>query len=319
MLKYEKIADHLYSIDTNDLGLKNRTTSYIIVDDKIALIETSASPSIPYILNALEELHIKPSDIDYLILTHIHLDHAGGAGVMMKYCPNATVLVHPKGVRHLVDPIRLIASARSVYGENFDAIFGEILPIQEKQLYAIGDREIIRLGSSTLTFYYTKGHANHHISIHESLTNGMFVGDTTGVYYPDMTEEEFDVILPSTSPNQFDPNLMEDSIQLFEKIKPNVLYFGHYGPYPHPEFAYAEVRRYLPIFMDAGRQAMKEETDFKKQVHRTEEILTNSIFAELQAKGLSKDHPVFKIIPLDLAVSAMGIIDYLSKSLNKPT
>ncbi|WP_367269463.1 MBL fold metallo-hydrolase [uncultured Rummeliibacillus sp.] len=318
-MKYEKIADHLYSIDTNDLGLKNRTTSYIIVDDKIALIETSASPSIPYILNALEELHIKPSDIDYLILTHIHLDHAGGAGVMMKYCPNATVLVHPKGVRHLVDPSRLIASARSVYGENFDAIFGEILPIQEKQLYAIGDREIIRLGSSTLTFYYTKGHANHHISIHESLTNGMFVGDTTGVYYPDMTGEEFDVILPSTSPNQFDPNLMEDSIQLFEKIKPNVLYFGHYGSYTHPQFAYAEVRRYLPIFMDAGRQTMKEETDFTKQVQRTEEILTNSIFAELQAKGLSKDHPVFKIIPLDLAVSAMGIIDYLSKSLNKPT
>lgn len=318
-MKYEKIADHLYSIDTNDLGLKNRTTSYIIVDDKIALIETSASPSIPYILNALEELHIKPSDIDYLILTHIHLDHAGGAGVMMKYCPNATVLVHPKGVRHLVDPSRLIASARSVYGENFDAIFGEILPIQEKQLYAIGDREIIRLGSSTLTFYYTKGHANHHISIHESLTNGMFVGDTTGVYYPDMTGEEFDVILPSTSPNQFDPNLMEDSIQLFEKIKPNVLYFGHYGSYTHPQFAYAEVRRYLPIFMDAGRQTMKEETDFTKQVQRTEEILTNSIFAELQTKGLSKDHPVFKIIPLDLAVSAMGIIDYLSKSLNKPT
>lgn len=318
-MKYEKIADHLYSIDTNDLGLKNRTTSYIIVDDKIALIETSASPSIPYILNALEELHIKPSDIDYLILTHIHLDHAGGAGVMMKYCPNATVLVHPKGVRHLVDPIRLIASARSVYGENFDAIFGEILPIQEKQLYAIGDREIIRLGSSTLTFYYTKGHANHHISIHESLTNGMFVGDTTGVYYPDMTGEEFDVILPSTSPNQFDPNLMEDSIQLFEKIKPNVLYFGHYGSYTHPQFTYAEVRRYLPIFMDAGRQTMKEETDFTKQVQRTEEILTNSIFAELQTKGLSKDHPVFKIIPLDLAVSAMGIIDYLSKSLNKPT
>lgn len=318
-MKYEKIADHLYSIDTNDLGLKNRTTSYIIVDDKIALIETSASPSIPYILNALEELHIKPSDIDYLILTHIHLDHADGAGVMMKYCPNATVLVHPKGVRHLVDPSRLIASARSVYGENFDAIFGEILPIQEKQLYAIGDREIIRLGSSTLTFYYTKGHANHHISIHESLTNGMFVGDTTGVYYPDMTGEEFDVILPSTSPNQFDPNLMEDSIQLFEKIKPNVLYFGHYGSYTHPQFAYAEVRRYLPIFMDAGRQTMKEETDFTKQVQRTEEILTNSIFAELQTKGLSKDHPVFKIIPLDLAVSAMGIIDYLSKSLNKPT
>lgn len=318
-MKYEKIADHLYSIDTNDLGLKNRTTSYIIVDDKIALIETSASPSIPYILNALEELHIKPSDIDYLILTHIHLDHAGGAGVMMKYCPNATVLVHPKGVRHLVDPSRLIASARSVYGENFDAIFGEILPIQEKQLYAIGDREIIRLGSSTLTFYYTKGHANHHISIHESLTNGMFVGDTTGVYYPDMTGEEFDVILPSTSPNQFDPNLMEDSIQLFEKIKPNVLYFGHYGSYTHPQFAYAEVRRYLPIFMDAGRQTMKEETDFTKQVQRTEEILTNSIFAELQTKGLSKDHPVFKIIPLDLAVSAMGIIYYLSKSLNKPT
>lgn len=317
MVKYEKIADHLYSIDAYDLGLENRTTSYLLIDDKIALIETSASPSIPYILNALEELHIKPTDIDYLILTHIHLDHAGGAGVFMKYCPNATVLVHPKGVRHLVDPSRLIASARSVYGENFDVIFGEILPISEKQLHAVGDREILKLGSSTLTFYYTKGHANHHISIHESLTNGMFVGDTTGVYYPDMLGEDFDVILPSTSPNQFDPSLMEDSIQLYEKIDPAILYFGHYGSYHHPEFAYAEVRRYLPVFVDAGRQAMQEETDFTKQVRRTEEILTNSIFAELQEKGLSEDHPIFKVIPLDIAVSAMGIVDYLSKAMIK--
>ncbi|MGG0657649.1 MBL fold metallo-hydrolase [Rummeliibacillus pycnus] len=313
MTKFEKIADNLICIDTYDLGLPNRTSSYLLKDEKIALIETSASPSVPYILKALEELHISPEEIDYLILTHIHLDHAGGAGVFMQHCPNAKVYVHPKGVRHLVDPSRLIDSAKSVYGEKFDGIFGEILPIDEEKFYAVENGDTLTLGKSTLTFYHTKGHANHHISIHESLTNGMFVGDTTGVYYPDMAKEDFDIILPSTSPNQFDPDLMEESIQLYEKINPDTLYFGHYGAYPHPEIAYAEVRRYLPLFVEAGRQAMKEESDFTKQVNRTDQILLESILNELQAKGLPKDHPVFNVIPLDIEVSAMGIVDYLIK------
>lgn len=314
MAKFEKIRDHLFCIDAYDLGLPNRTSSYLIKDDKIALIETSASPSVPYILKALEELHISPEEIDYLILTHIHLDHAGGAGVFMQLCPNAKVYVHPKGVRHLVDPSRLITSAKSVYGEKFDAIFGEILPIAEEKFHAVDHEESLNLGSSILTFYHTKGHANHHISIYDSLSNGMFVGDTTGVFYPDMIKEHFDVILPSTSPNQFDPDLMEESIQLYEKIRPGIIYFGHYGAYSNPEFAYEEVRRYLPIFVQAGRQAMQEENDFTKQVNLTEQLLTDNLFNELQLKGLPEDHPVFKVIPLDLAVSAMGIIDYLTKA-----
>ncbi|HWI49335.1 MAG TPA: MBL fold metallo-hydrolase [Rummeliibacillus sp.] len=314
MAKFEKIAEHLFCIDTYDLGLPNRTSSYLLKDEKIALIETSASPSVPYILKALEELDISPSDIDYLILTHIHLDHAGGTGVFMQHSPKAKVLVHPKGVRHLIDPSRLIASAKSVYGEKFDGIFGEILPIAEERFHPVEDGESLNLGASTLTFYHTKGHANHHISIHDSITNGMFVGDTTGVYYPDIAEEDFEVILPSTSPNQFDPDLMEESIQLYEKIKPEMIYFGHYGAYSNPEFAYEEVRRYLPIFVQAGRQAMQEESEFTKQVNRTEQILTETIFKELQLKGLPENHPIFKVIPLDLAVSAMGIIDYLIKA-----
>lgn len=314
MATYKKITNHLYCIDTFDLGLANRTSSYLLKDEKIVLIETSASPSVPHILNALNELHISPSDIDYLILTHIHLDHAGGAGVLMKSCPNAKVFVHPKGVRHLVDPSRLIASAKSVYGEKFDGIFGDILPISEEKIHAVGHEESLEIGASTLTFYHTKGHANHHISIHDSLTNGLFVGDTTGVYYPDMAEEDFDIILPSTSPNQFDPDLMEESIQLYERIQPAIIYFGHYGTYTNPETAYSEVRRLLPIFVEAGRQAMQEESVFSNQVMRTEQLLTTTIFKELHSKGLSEDHPVFSVIPLDLAVSAMGIVDYLVKS-----
>ncbi|MGX9134096.1 MBL fold metallo-hydrolase [Rummeliibacillus sp. JY-2-4R] len=314
MAKLEKITENLYSIDTYDLGLPNRTSSYLLIDEKITLIETSASPSVPHILEALEELHINPTTINYLILTHIHLDHAGGAGVFMQHCPNAKVYVHPKGVRHLVDPSRLIASAKSVYGDKFDSIFGEILPIEEEKFHAVEDGETLNLGSSTLTFYHTKGHANHHISIHDSVTNGIFVGDTTGVYYPDTAEEEFNVILPSTSPNQFDPDLMEESIQLYEKIKPTTLYFGHYGAYSKPEFAYAEVRRYLPIYVEAGKQAMNEESEFTNQVKRTEEILKDAIFSELKAKGFSENHPVFDIIPLDIEVSSMGLVDYLMKT-----
>lgn len=313
MEKIEQISEGLFCIDTYDLGRPNQTSSYLLKDEKIALIETSASPSVPYIMKGLQALGVAPEDIDYLILTHIHLDHAGGAGLFMEKCKKAELIVHPKGARHLVNPSRLIASAKSVYGDQFDTLFDPILPVEETRLRTVADGDQLVLGETILTFHHTKGHANHHISIHDSKSNGIFVGDTTGVYYPELLEENFDLILPSTSPNQFDPGAMEQSIQLYEKLAPSQLYFGHYGVYYEPNMAYEQVRYWLPIFLEEGKKAMAVKEEFYERSRDLEKRLNALVNDYVLQHGLMLNHPVFKVIPLDTAVSAMGIIDYLVK------
>ena len=312
----QQINSTLYCIDCHDLQRKNRTGSYVFKGEKNTLIETSSSPSIPYILEGLQQLNINPKDIENIIVTHIHLDHAGGAGLLLQHCPNATLIVHPKGARHLADPSRLIAGARAVYGDDFDQLFDPIVPISKDKIKVVADGEQLQIQDRTFTFYHTPGHANHHIAIHDSVTNGIFTGDTAGIYYRELANEPFDLIMPSTSPSQFDPDAMLKSIQLFSDLKASSIFFGHYGQNNNPEEVYAQVRYWLPIFLAEGEKAMEKPLSFEERVQET----TNSLMAisteYLLSKGLTKEHPVFEILSLDLSVSSMGIIDYLTKSTN---
>lgn len=313
MANIKQLSPTLFLVDTFDLGMSERTSAFIIKDDKIALIETASSPSIPHILKAFEELNIPLNKVDYLILTHIHLDHAGGAGLFMEECPNAKLYVHPKGARHIIDPSRLIASARSIYGEKFDMLYNPILPVSPERVVIIEDGSTLCFGQSNVLFYHTRGHADHHISMLESSTNGLFVGDTTGVFYPQLKDEEVHLIIPSTSPNQFDPNLMEQSIQLFERLNASQLYFGHYGVYQNPSHAYSQVRYWLPIFLAEGKNAMAEKDGFSERASYLEKRLFEHIVAYLRGFQIPDHHPVYQVIKLDVNVSAMGIIDYLTK------
>lgn len=137
MTSVQQIAPNFYCIDTHDLGREQRTSSYLLIDEKIALIETSASPSVPYIMEGLQKLNIAVEDIDYVIVTHIHLDHAGGAGLFLQSCPNAKLVVHPRGAAHMIDPSRLIRSAKGVYGAEFDRLFDPIVPIDAARIIEV--------------------------------------------------------------------------------------------------------------------------------------------------------------------------------------
>ena len=311
--RVQQIAPNFFCIDTHDLNREQRTSSYLLIDEKIALIETSASPSVPYILDGLDELNIALEDIDYVIVTHIHLDHAGGAGLFLQSCPNATFIVHPRGVSHMVDPSRLIASAKSVYGEEFELLFDPIVPIDANRIVEIGHEQELVLGQHKLTFYHTEGHAKHHVSMLYSATNGLFVGDTTGVRYPEMDGEAIDLIIPSTSPNQYNPETMEQSIQLYESLNASELYFGHYGSYKNPEEAYRQVRYWTPLFLTEGKKASEISSIFQEQVHYLNARLKELLFNYLQENDIPASHPVYETIPFDTIVSSMGILDYLEK------
>lgn len=315
MTLVEQINSTIYCIDCHDLQREKRTGCYILKGNKVTIIETSASPSIPYILKGLEELHINLHDIEQIIVTHIHLDHAGGAGLLLEKCPNADVFVHPKGARHLEDPSRLIAGARAVYGDDFDDLFNPILPIPKNRLKVVQHGEQLILDNRTLTFYHTPGHANHHIAIHDSLSNGIFTGDTAGIYYPELIKNEISFFLPSTSPSQFDPIAMEQSIALFESLQPDHIYFGHYGHFDQPTEVFKQVRQWLPVFIECGKQAMNESDDNEERMKIASDILMNRLRKHLSTFDIPNEHNVYEILKLDADVSSMGVIDALLKGV----
>lgn len=314
MKKPARLSENIYLIDDFDLKMTERTGTYVLLEEKITLIETSASPSIPYILKGLEALGVSPADIAYIIVTHIHLDHAGGAGLLLEHCPHAKVIVHPKGARHLADPSRLIAGAKAVYGKQFTELFDPILEIPQGRMMIKGDGDTLAIGEDlTLQFFDTPGHANHHFSIYHPATNGIFSGDTGGIYYPQIHREGIEFYLPSTSPNQFDPEKMIQSINKYKELGIERIYFGHYGMSENPAEAFQQVEYWLEIFLAEARQVV---STCEGTAHKVEEVtkrLFDKIKEYLTNQGLAVNHPIFELLHLDMNVSSMGLVHYLEK------
>jgi glyoxylase-like metal-dependent hydrolase (beta-lactamase superfamily II) len=307
------LGNRIHLIDGYDLGLPSRTGTYVINEVELTLVETGPSMSVPYILNGLKELNLDPRDVKYIIVTHIHLDHAGGAGLLLQHCPNAKVVVHPKGARHLIDPSRLILGAKAVYGEDFERLFDPIIPIPEDKVMIKEDGETLLLSNNCkLTFYHTRGHADHHFSIYDPISNGIFTGDTVGVRYDQIKEFEF--YLPSTSPNQFRPAEMQDSLnKIVNELKVDRIYFGHFSVSTNPKEVFEQINYWLPKFMEVGEAVFEIGDDH--------EVLSNELLAlikdYLNHKNIVDGHHVFQFINLDLHVCSMGIIDYLEKTHRK--
>jgi glyoxylase-like metal-dependent hydrolase (beta-lactamase superfamily II) len=262
-------------------------------------------------LDGLKTLQISPNEIDYIILTHIHLDHAGGAGQLLEHCQQAKVIVHPKGARHLIDPSRLILGAKQVYGDKFEKLFDPISPIPEGRIITMEDSNTISLGKNcTLTFLDTPGHANHHFSIYDSATNGFYTGDTIGVSYEEVIGHPF--FLPSTSPNQFNPKAMLHSIERIEEYNPSYIFFGHYGESAHTKKVFEQIRYWIPIFIEAAEHVVQR--SLQEGHNSMVELLSNQLYERVldYLNGEMNDE-LYTMIQLDLQVSSMGLLDYLSK------
>lgn len=309
------LDSHLSLIDLYDLKRWNQTGCYVLHEEKLAIIETSASFSIPYLLAGLKQLAINPKDIEYIIVTHIHLDHSGGAGLLLKECPNAKVVVHPNGKRHLVDPSRLINSAKLVYKEDFNEKFDPIVPIPEDRIIVMEDKEQLTLSEErTLTFYHTRGHANHHFSIYDSRSNGIFTGDSSGIYYGKINDSNKELVLPTTSPNQFDLSEALLSISLMRNLNPSRLYFSHFGMSTNVDVIFDQMEKWLPLFVNVAEEVFLLNTDATSE-ELSELIVTklaHEISLELSKEGVSLDKDQIKN---DLIVSSLGLIHYLKKKM----
>lgn len=310
-VKLHKLSERIFLIDGYDVNFPDKTGTYVINEEKITLIDTCSSPSVPYIMAGLAEMNISPEQVKYIVVTHIHLDHAGAAGLLIEKCPNAKVVVHPRGARHLADPSRLIQGAKAVYGERFETLFDPIKPIHEKKIIVKHDKETLPIGENCdLVFYDTPGHANHHFSIYDPVSNGVFTGDTLGVYYPQVEEFGVQLFLPATSPNQFDPDKTIASLHKLKALQVDRIYFGHFNMTENVDEVYHQLQYWLPWYVNAGREAVQEGINSEELAERLKTFIQEK---KLRASNVPDDHPIYKLLTLDLQVFAMGLIDYIQK------
>lgn len=307
------LKNDLSLIDLYDLKRWNQTGCYVLREETLAIIETSSSPSIPYLLAGLQKLNLKPEDIKYIIVTHIHLDHSGGAGLLLEHCPNATIVVHPNGKRHLVDPTKLISSAKLVYQEGFKEKFDPIVPIPEERIIVMEDGDKLKLSEErTLTFYHTRGHANHHFSIYDSKSNGIFTGDSCGIYYGPTTSNGRELVLPTTSPNQFDYEEALASISLMRSLRPSCLYFAHFGMSTNVDYIFNEMEKWLKVYVETALLTYIHHTEYTTEQlsNLIIEQLAEQIVDDFKKDGIQLDKS--KMMN-DIVVSSLGLIHYMKK------
>lgn len=195
-----------------------------------AVLETGTGHSVPGLQCYLSARHIHPEQVRYVVPTHVHLDHAGGAGAMMAAFPEAQLLVHPRGAKHMADPAQLVDAARAIYGEEaFEVLYGDVLPVAAARIRSVRDGETVSLAGRQLEFRHTRGHAEHHFCIWDAASQGWFSGDMFGVSYPWCRFPVGDFVLPSTTPSQFDPDTYLESLALLGSYAPQRLYLTHWG------------------------------------------------------------------------------------------
>lgn len=202
----------------------------LVEGGKAAIIDTGTNFSVPGVLDALRQRKLRPQDVAYVIVTHVHLDHAGGAGEMMRLFPEAMLVVHPRGARHMIDPSKLMAGAMAVYGEEmFHQAYGEIVPVPADRVIEAPHEFMLKLNGRSLLFLDTPGHARHHFCIFDEHYGGIFTGDTFGISYREFDVDGREFILPTTTPVQFEPEAAHASIDLIVSCRPRAAYLTHYG------------------------------------------------------------------------------------------
>jgi glyoxylase-like metal-dependent hydrolase (beta-lactamase superfamily II) len=261
------LGHEVFEIDTLMGGHPGITSGYLIRSDRPCLVETGTALSAPQVIEALTSLGVGPADLATIVVTHIHLDHAGGVGDIAEAFPGAQVVVHERGARHLVDPTRLVASAHRVFGPVMDELFGDLRPTEAPRVVALGDVGTIDLGGGrSLEAFHAPGHASHHIGLLDPDTGDLYTGDAAGVYIP-----EADEVRPATPPPDFDLDLALSSMGRMRDIEPTRLLFAHYGPVTAVDSALERSEAVLRQWVELVREARALHMDLDHAVAMVQE------------------------------------------------
>ena len=223
--------DHgIYAVDSGYIRPRLNAVHLIVESGRVVVVDSASNACLPRVLAALHDLDLTPASVDYVFLTHVHLDHAGGAGAMMQAFPEARLVVHPRGAPHMADPTKLFAAVQAVYGaDEAHRLYGELLPVPADRILAAGDGFSFELAGRTLTCLETPGHARHHLCLLDARSGCLFTGDIFGLSFRELDVAGRPSVIPTTSPTQFDPAVMHASVDRILRLPAS-------GVVPHPLF-----------------------------------------------------------------------------------
>ena len=306
------VGNGVYRIDTEYLrpGL---AASHLVVDDgHAAFVDTGAAPAHPRLMQALTELGLAPEQVDYVFLTHVHLDHAGGAGQLMQALPRARAVLHPRGAPHMVDPAKLIAGTVAVYGDTvYRELYGEIVPIAAERVVIANDGDRIVLGSRTFELLDTPGHARHHYCAHDLDHDDIFSGDTFGISYRDFDTAAGAFIFPTTTPVQFDPAALHSSVDRLMARRPRRMVLTHFGPVGDLERLSGDLHADIDEFVAVARR----HAGVPERADRIAEDVFTYLSARLDSHGFAGDEELrHQLLDPDVRLNTQGLEVWLARA-----
>lgn len=306
------LRDGIWRIDTG-LARPGMAACYLVEQDgRAAFIDCGTWHSVPHFLEVLEQEKIERDAVDFVIPTHIHLDHAGGAGELMRHLPNARMVVHPFGAAHMIDPSRLRAGAIAVYGEKqFRADYHEIVPIDADRVIEAPDGFTLDLNGRKLTFLDTPGHASHHFCVWDERTRGFFTGDTFGLSYRETDVDGRPMLFPTTTPVQFKPEKWQDSLDKLAGFDPQVMYLTHFGPVYEVKRLMEDLRGMIRAHHALAIEYLAADNP-KSEIHTR---LEDMYLAHMVEHGV--DWPASrmkKFIAMDLELNTQGLLAWIARN-----
>ncbi|MBV8500402.1 MAG: MBL fold metallo-hydrolase [Paucibacter sp.] len=307
----EDLGHGVHAIDTGYVRPRFDAAYLIVEAGRAAFIDCGVNHGVTRLLQALERLHLGVDCVDWVLPTHVHLDHAGGAGLLMQALPNARLATHPRGLRHLIDPSQLWAGAMAVYGEaEMERSYGRIVAVPAERTQALADGEIVQLAGRALRILDTPGHARHHVCIWDEKSRGVFTGDTFGISYREFDTAQGPWIFPTSSPVQFEPEAMKESVRRILALGPEVLYLTHYG-------RIGEVPQLAAMMIELIDATVAEVLPLRHADERHERMMAalRGLYLErLQRHGCQLAPEVsMRLLDMDVELNAQGLAIWLDR------
>ena len=299
------------AIDTEYARPLQDASHLIVENGRGAFVDTGVNSSVPMLLGALKQSDLDPADVDFVFLTHIHLDHAGGAGLLLQHLPNARCVLHPRGAPHMIDPTRLIAGTKAVYGEEKTAqMYGEIQPIDAARIDIADDCASFSLQGRELLAFYTEGHARHHYCLSDPKSKGIFTGDSFGVSYRELDTAAGEFIFPTTTPVHFDPDEAHKSVDRIMAYEPERLYLTHYSEVRNLERLAVDMHKGIDAFVSMAH----ENANAEQRTEVLQKVMFEYFVAGLDQHGFKGDRDMmWSILNIDVNLNTQGIEVWLDK------
>lgn len=299
-------GNDIYAFDSGYVRPLLAAIHLIVENGRAAFVDSGTNASLPAAQAALASLGLAPDCVDYVILSHIHLDHAGGAGAMMRAFPQARLVVHPRGARHMADPSKLVAGASAVYGaDEVRRLYGEVLPIASERIIEATHQLKVDLAGRELVCFDTPGHAKHHIGLVDRRSGHVFTGDTFGLSYRELDTDGRQFVFPTTTPIQFDPQALFASLDLIMSYRPEAVYLTHFGQLKDVAAKAQQLRRQIDAHVEIAR---RERRSGQEKLARIRAGLVDLLLSEARLFGCRlRDADILDVFAVDLDLNAQGL------------